>query len=537
MPSEFIQQDPNSVEKDASREDFDAESYRTNNPRFSKWLTENPHHYAFASKDLGFYEKIGQMDDAARSGWKSVPRAEQRAEIRLRQMDRVLAGDTFDLMGDEIKSLKEMDESDQLDATMAESEAAPAYVARASAYTTRQFGSTVSEGAKGFAGGAAVGAVLGAAGGPLALPAGLSTGGVGALGMSARYTYNLEAGLAFDKMLGIKDVNGKALDKKSAAQVAKAVGAVNAMIEVGSDVAIAAIVGFLAPAAPVGVPAVAVGKQALKNTVMAATKKALGMPVLRDKILKILGTSVKTAGVEMGEEGLQGFVSALGEAQAEKISGQDFTPKSMSERMAGTDKELLQVFVGQMTGPSLLFGGIGSYNAMRRVRKAEQTKLIYDAMSKGVKDSDAFNSLPAKAAEGLKSIIAEGPMATTYFQAVDWKERFEAVGVDPVAAAAAVMGDEGKAYTDALAAGDKNLFSMPTEVYASQIAPQHGDFFNERIRPSPKDMSFLEAEAADKLATEEATSPQAKTAQNEAAETELVEKEIAAELKQQYKDS
>lgn len=477
LPSAFVEENLDEVDRRSQEAGFSAEDFRNKNPKFASWVSKDPNHYPLVKNDLGFFGKIEKGVKDFAEGWgrgvESVWMSESLADINYRDMESTIGP-------------SDISKRAWLKAKLAEGEkvteegGSPGYFGKQFGYSLRQAFSTASESAKGGAIGALAGAGAGfAAGGVGAIPgaaAGLAAGGLTA---AARYTYQMEAASAFEELREMKDLEGKSIDIDVARNVARGVGAINAVIETGSD----ALIARLLPGA--GKVIEAFTKKNINQTVKAAlanpTKRALMMAAA-----KKIGSQATIEGLE---EFTQALVGNVGREAAQAVSPGTFAPDSLKEDLGsaasqGVDAIVGTLFVAGLThSPSALSG-------VKSIKKAEQTKNFFLALGEG-KDSESFKSLPEKAQEAVASMTKGSELENVFVDTETWSEYWQGKGVDPKAVASEIMGDNGKAFEEAQKTGTS--LQIPTDQYARRVAvTEHNEFFADELRRSPEEMNARE---------------------------------------------
>jgi hypothetical protein len=330
------------------------------------------------------------------------------------------------------------------------------------------------------AGGALVGSLLPGVG----TAAGAATGAglgfrAGALYGALRFGFELEAGLAYDEYLTLRDELGRPLDPAVAKAAAIAAGTLNAGLEAFGLERLAASVPGL--------------RQLTGTAARHAVAEALRVPTVRAALGSLMRTYAGTLSAETVTEVAQRAVTILSGELAKAASGQPFVPRSPGEVATDLYQELvgsLQAFALTVApGPALRLA-----HDLVRVRQAERQRAFFTALGEAAAQSDTVTRLPEDAQALLERATRDGPVAHVYVSLAAWRQYWQDQGVDPAEVAREVTGD-GRAWQEAQRTGD---LAIPTARYAVRLAPtRHHQALLEDLRLEPGALSAREARAAE----------------------------------------
>lgn len=346
-------------------------------------------------------------------------------------------------------------------------------------------------GAAGAAGGAGAGAVAGGVGALPGAAAGLSAGAaVGAVYGAMQFGFDLEAGLAYDEFLDLKDRLGQPLDPGAARLGAMAAGAINAGLETVQ-------LGALAKTIP--------GVARLKGAVTrSAIKQALQSPTVASALADAAKTYTGTLAVEATTEAAQRAVTLLSGELAKITSGQDIERLSGAEIATDVGRE----FAGAVQAFSLLpvpGVAVSTVRHLQRARQAQENAQLFTVLAEGVTQSKTVQRMPEAAQAFLQQATKDGPLETVYAPVEAWTTYWQSKGLDPAAVAREVTGDA-RAFEHAQRTGED--LAIPTATYAVKLAPtEHHAFFQQELRlGDPQQWNAREAQAflADQRAQQDA---------------------------------
>ena len=313
---------------------------------------------------------------------------------------------------------------------------------------------------------------------PTAFAAGMTAGTI--VG-GAQFGFRLEAGLAYDEFLDIKDELGNPIDPEVARIAAMATGTMNAGLE-------ALGVGILFRSFP--------GVQQLRGALTRdAVKQALRSPTVRAALLRGAGTFGKTltqeTAVEVGQRAITIMSGELAKVAAE-TEEQQFAAKSPSEVLA----DLGQEATGALEAFALISlpGPVARVALdVRRARQAVQNEAYFLALGEGISQSKTVQRMPAAAQAFLEEATKDGAVPIVYAPVETWTAYWQSKGLDPAEMATAVTGDSA-AYEDAVNTGED--LAIPTAAYAVQLAgTEHNAALSRELRLAPDQMNVREAEA------------------------------------------
>jgi len=234
-----------------------------------------------------------------------------------------------------------------------------------------------------------------------------------------------------------------------------------------------------------------------RETAEAIARRALLAPV-KTSLLRAGARGMATEGItEAIQEGIEAVAGALGTDTAVPAD----TWRQMIEAGAA----------GALVG-GLAAGGeatVSRRHVAQQRAVGEQQRAIFDALAKGVADSQLVKRLPEAAQAFLAQATKDGPLETVYAPTDTWATYWQGQGIDPAAVAAELTGNP-DALAEATSAGTD--LAIPTAAYAVKVAvtPHHGFFANE-LRLDPALMNAREA-AAFEAQTEVAAAPAAAAA-------------------------
>lgn len=479
LPVDLIERNLDLVEQHVARKDFDVDKFRRESPVFAQWASENQHHLAAARDDVenltGLEWVVQGFKSARRDQWRSIElgtlRSRQLAgqlspegEQRIAQLKSEITGGDF---GAEDWYEKVVVETGRLLPTME-------FAAKAGLERGLATGA-------GFAG---IAALAGQAGPQVALPEELITVptaaimgmGMGSASGAAEAVYNLEAGLAYDEFLDMRDESGQPLDPGVARGAAAMVGLVNAGLE---SFGLAAVAKYIP------------GVSGLKATMgREAVKAALAKPTFRQAITRFAARYAEVMGTEVTTEVLQEATTILGGEIAGRLSSGEFqglTAEQIGSRLAEIAVKTTQgMAVIGAAGPGMQF-----VQDARRVQRANENQAVFQALGEKSTDSKLRQRVPAKFREFVERLQAGGEVDTVSIPVERFAEYFQARELDPAEVAAELTGSQ-SAYTEAQASGTD--IEIPLAAYAERIAPtEHHQALLEDLRLRPDDMTMREA--------------------------------------------
>ena len=300
------------------------------------------------------------------------------------------------------------------------------------------------------------------------MTAGLMTG-------SARFAFELEAGLAYDEFLDV-EYQGQRLDPDAAKAAALAAGALNAGLEVVQ-------LGVLLRSIP-GL------KQLTAGGARAAVREVLKRPTVRAALTQAVRSYGGTLTAETATEVAQRAVTIMS-GELAKI-GTDLP------RRAGDDivADLMQEAAGAVQSFALIAApgpAIGTVIDTARARRAARSEAFFTALAEGVSQSKTVQRMPEAAQAFLAQATKDGPLERVYAPVESFTTYWQSQGLDPAAVATELTGRP-DAYQTAVDTGED--LAIPTARYAVKMAgTEHHGFFSEELRLGPEEMNAREARA------------------------------------------
>lgn len=476
LPVGLIENNVEYLEDETRKAAFNAENFRAKSPLLAEWVARNKNNAALAKNDVENLSMLEKIFNAFGSGFAQVDVQGQFTEALMPAVEGKK------LTQDQQAKVESLNKISQQLATNKEGYGVLERAASMTGYGLQTFiaGGLAGLRGAGYGGtaGAALGAPIGGVGAAPGFVAGATVGG--AMGI-ANYTYRLEAASSFYQFKNTLDVTGKPMDDETARIAAQTVGAINAVIEVGSDVALAAIWGLL--------PAGIAGKAAAKAAISKGIAETLAVPTKRAAFLGAAKKLLASGFTEGLEEFLQNFVS--GRVQDVAESGQTFKKRPLSEE---TKEGLAQA--AEAFGSTILsFGLIGSLpmaRTIRNVNQAQRTQEFFKALGSGVSESDMHKKLPEATRDFVQTLKQAGPIENVYVDVNRFDTLFQGEG--PGVAEQLGIGQQ---YAEAKALNADLV--IPVEVYAEKLAGTefHGQLMPD-LRLRQEDLSLREAQEAEK---------------------------------------
>lgn len=455
LPADLIERNLDAVEREQARADFDPAKFRKTSPVFASWLAENPAHAALVKDDMDGLGQLEQAWNAAKQGFRKGGIQDELGGLNYQMLTGVLTPEQ-EARRSELKAQMhgtELSAPDPVD-----------YFINQTAYTGRQLISSVREGVKGgIAGAVGAGGAVALAGqlGPqvaipeevITVPTAAGLGGrAGYLAGSAVYSYQQEAGFAYDEFREIKDFQGQPLDEDTARGAAIAVGLINAALDTAGDAALASTLPGL--------------RDVLQGGARRSIKALLARPTARAALAEAGKRWVAAAGIEGTTEALQELNTILGRELAQFGSGQNFKDDNASADASRVLQAGMAAFVGAL-GVGAPGSAVNFATDLSRVRQAQKDQAFITALGQNAKDSKLRGRLPEKYQEFVERLTKDGAVDRIGIPVEKFTELFQSEGVDPADIATEIFGTP-KEYMDALAAGS-DLW-IPLEAYASKLA-------------------------------------------------------------------
>jgi len=480
LPVGVIERNIDEIEKRSEEVGFDPEKFRSANPKVAMWLLQDKNNAALGGNDVGPLKGLEDTFNAYTRGFTSARVNEDIGALM--RIER--SGGT--LTSDQQADLKLHREKRRLIQEDSKNQGAAGWVAESTGNMLWQQGRSLFEMAKGAVYGGAVGTVAGTVLPGVGNVAGGAAGiTAGALTASAMYTYDMEANSAFEELSSVKDISGQNIDRQTVIQFANAVGAINAGIEVMSDVALGKLLNLIPGGKQLSEMA---GRGRAKQFVINGVKKSLEQPTTRAAMLKILGKMSGAAAIEGIEEFVQTLVGAwVGREGAQAASGQTFAPDSGIQDLEDAGLAAATAAVG-----TFLLGGIGGSvvapRQIRQVRQAQQEQQLFQALGESVQASEVHKKLPEGMRDFVTTLKQGGAVENVYINVNQWDALFQNEGQR---AATEVFGTPDQ-YIEARALGADLV--IPIEVYAEKLAgTQFHDALLGDVRLNQDSLSANEA--------------------------------------------
>lgn len=477
LPTGVIERNLDEIERKASEEDFDPESFRRDSPLLAEWLSKNPTRSALAQGD---YETLSALEKS----WatlKAIPSGFSQGGEENRLMTLGYKAATGEITPqEEIERTKIKEnlrgQSQQFD------EGAPSWFKAAAKIVGQQvpmIDTAVGYGVKyGIPMGAVAGAGLGLIGGPgapVTVPVGAATGamtGLGA-GFQASYidqTYKLSVGEAYDDLENAKDADGNPINPVAARYASMLVAVPNALLEFAS-------VRTATKAIP--------GVEKLMGRLSTQELKQI---LVRPSVMAAMadfGKKYATAvGTETFTEGMQKFITIIGREIATGDVGAGVTGQDAKAIVA----ESTEAFKG-----SVVLGALASgprvVELYADMEKAAQNEQFMRNLGDIANNSGTFKNSPKAFGEYVKHLKDNNGIVKNVFIPIEsWNLLFQ----DGANNAAREVFGSSEQYQEAQATGSDLV--VPIETYAEKLA---GTQFHEKLVPhirlAPGEMTPTEA--------------------------------------------
>lgn len=343
---------------------------------------------------------------------------------------------------------------------------------------------------------AAAGAITGY--GDIPITAAAATAGFGA--GEADYNYHLMAGMAYDNLQKIRDVNGKPLPEDVMRIASIATGAAGALL---SLVKLDALVG----------PA---GKKFLEKFTSSVPAAVLENPATRAQALKVFTQNYVQA-VAHGTAAMTGITAAniVGERGAEVASGQQFD-HSKEPGIASQLVEGAKDAAGTFAFMGFPGAAVGLHGDMQAANKAKTASDFYKAFGDTAEASKLRARLPEAHQEFIKNLTKDGPVENVFIPHEAFQSYFQGKNVDPET----VAGELGvqDSFKEAQATGGD--VKIPLDVWGSKVAgTEHYQGLAGDIKFHPEDLTSNQVEERKAQIAEQmkATDESAKNANGEVA--------------------
>ncbi len=439
LPSMFIRENLDEIEKTAGQQDFDAATFRASNPKLSAWMEANPIRYSLVKDD---FDQLFPLVSWAEQTSKGIKKGNLEARVRELQAERMSdvlsSGQQSAKHEAEIASLnKELEPLRALDERVGGNfhplyqfstqipNLTRAFIQGGAGDEPVQVGPGTKRAIEGAGAGALVGGGLGAlAGGAGAVPgaaAGAATGArLGSIAGMAQYAYRIEAGGAFEDYSKLKDAQGQPLDPRAAAEAAHVVGLVNSALETAGDVVL------LKLAKPIGKAAGSIVSDAAAKVITRVPGGAKILSVISSNPKAFtgltLGQAIREAGkmmvtgqaTEVSTEFVQEVVTGVGGEAAKTESGQPFDDQKSMQQIADEATGVIYP-TAQAT---LLFGGLAGgahvYNTARTIRQGERDKHAYVQAIELTERSKLKTRAPEEMASLVGEVVKGTPVESVY---------------------------------------------------------------------------------------------------------------------------
>lgn len=471
LPTAVIERNLDQVEKQALREDFDAEEFRKTSPLLAAWMAENPNNAAIGIDDV---EGMSALESAL-----SIPRSIAQGVDEGLKKDRA----SRQLGWKEVIGTitpQEKAERDRLNQELNRDQ--PRFSSGLPSWF-KGAADVLGMNAPAFARAASGGAVAAA---PVTLAASLSGGpilgasvGTSAFGVASTTLYLSESykgavGEVYDELVTVKDQSGASLEPT----VAKYAALVAGLPVAGLDLLSFGTAMKVVPGA---------GKLMGK---IAGMKNILLRPSAKSALADFAKKYAIAGGTEITTEGLQEFLSIMAREAGQEISGQEFAPDSVSadaERIAGVMQQAGKAFavLGLVPAP------IKIMETRRDIHVAQQNEAFFKALGDASSESKAMKNAPEAVRNFLEN--AKGKVDNIYVPV----ERFDALFQEDAPQVAAEIFGSQEQYLEARTLNADLV--IPTETYALKVA---GTKFHQQLIPDLRlgagQMTLREAELAQK---------------------------------------
>lgn len=322
---------------------------------------------------------------------------------------------------------------------------------------------------------AAVAAVAALPTGPGEIPitAAATTAGFGA--GEADYNYHLMAGMAYDSLQKVRDVNGQPLPPDVMRIASMATGAATSGL---SLVKLDALVG----------PA---GKKFLEKFTSSVPAAVLENPATRAQALKAFTQNYVQA-VAHGTAAMTGITAAniAGERGAEAASGQEFDhskePGIPTQLWEGA-KDAAGIFAF-MGAPGAT---VGLHADLQAANKAKTASDFYKAFGETSEASKLRARLPEAHQEFIKELTKDGPVENVFIPHEAFQSYFQGKNVDPETVANELGVQD--SFKEAQATGGD--VKIPLDVWGSKVAgTEHYQGLAGDIKFHPEDLTSNEVE-------------------------------------------
>lgn len=465
-------------------------------PRLTKWLSENPHHYAAAKNDiprLSLIEK--QFRDIGKQFSEGLSSVDMRFLAAKDFMGTITPDESkrLDALQDEQEKEQAPDTSGPLFSAMLRglpgvsplaagvgsfAGGIPQAVANQIPIQARTAGAAL----EGAAAGAAIGGLTATATGQLeALPALVASGArIGAMVGGALEAGKFEAFTAYPGFKRLRDENGDKISETSAKVAATVVGVMNGALEMLELHQVSKFVPGL--------------KQLRGDAVKAALRSPTVRGALVEPVKDAGATGLWEGGTEFAQQAVQTTAGEIAQMASDGSLNRLSTPEILSRIVSHAPEWMQAGVAGAQAGVG--FGGFahlpGLPSQISKARQAQKSADFFTAIGDATKATELVKNLPEKMQEVVERITENGPVATVHAPIDTWNEYWQSQNVDPAQMAEQVTGSP-EAYNQAIAMGAD--LEIPTGRYASTIAPtDHNAYFVRELRLAPDQMNLRESE-------------------------------------------
>lgn len=294
---------------------------------------------------------------------------------------------------------------------------------------------------------------------------------------AARFSFEQEAGHAYEEFSKFIDENGQPLDPATARVAALVAGAINSGLDVAQ-------LGILLRSIP--------GAEKLASIPgRLIVKKALEKQTVRSALTEFAKNYSKVLTAESAIEVAQRAVTIMAGEIAKISSDQEIQARSPEDILTDLAQEGAHALMGfsliVAPGP-LIKAGID----LREAHNAKVRENFFLALGTTMEESKLRERMPEQTAALISKLTENGPIESVYIEPEVIQKYFQEKNIDPRAAMREVMGSS-DAYDQALAAG--HMLQIPISDYAVNLAPtEHNAFFARELRFSPEELNQREIE-------------------------------------------
>ncbi len=356
--------------------------------------------------------------------------------------------------------------------------------------------STVEGVKMGATAGAAAGlaALVGGVTAPAALPSAATIFLAGSVAGGFKAAHDLEANMAFNDLIRMRDAQGNGLDPTRAALVSEAIGIINGALEMAE-------IGTLLK--PFGKVATKIGTrmatESLESTAKKAFRESLAAPTVRWALFNFAKEYAAGIATEASQEVLQEIANIVGEEFLKRTSELGLPPATAEE----IKNRLVQTAIETAKGMAILGLPGNVINAGTDLHMVREAR-FHQEFAQALNDSAAQSKLKTRAPRVYRRFIEELSNSTgveaAYVSPEAWESVFGQEGISGQEAANRLgLGEE---YEQAANSGTD--FEIPLPVYQEKIAgTRAGMALVPDTKFTPEGMTAREAEAAEARLGEE----------------------------------